>query len=134
MEWRELEVDVVVRALAREPYHVLREIHNANWFADVENENLRALAPAGGLHHQGHRFRDRHEEAARLRMGHLDRPAGGNLRLKNGDYAPVAAQDVSKTHRDTFGLAIPRPARGDDPLADAFGRAHSAHRVHGLVR
>src|SRR6185436_2841966 len=93
----ERERDVVGRETTQ-ANQVLREIDDPHRLAHVQHEQLAALRQAAGLQHEIDRFRDRHEEALRVRMRHRDRPAALDLTLEFGDHTAAAAEYVTETN------------------------------------
>jgi hypothetical protein len=57
----------------------------------------------GRLQHQFDGLADCHEISPDFRMGDSDWPSGGDLRLKQWQYAAVAAQNVPETYCDETG-------------------------------
>lgn len=131
------EDDFHVRAAGKLD-HPLRQVHNLDRLAHVEDIYLTALAHAAGLQHQLAGLGDGHEIADNLRMGDGHRAAGLDLPAEQRDYGAVGAQDVAEARGNELGrrLAFLLDLAGERlhiDLADTLRAAHHVGRVHGLV-
>ena len=120
--------------LARQPHHVLRELHDRHGLAHVEHEDVARLADAAGLDHQLRGLRDRHEVARHPRVGDGDRDrrrrsARGRSGSRSRTTPSTLPNRTAMNRVSRLGLR----RRLDDPLAERLGGAHHGLRVDGLV-
>ena len=131
------EDDLNVRA-AGELDHPLRQVHDLDRLAHVEDIDLAALAHAGGLQHQLAGLGDGHEVADDLRVGDGHRAAGLDLPAEQRNHGAVGAQDVAEARGNELGrrqafLLDLAGERLHIDLADTLRAAHHVGGVHGLV-
>ena len=131
------EFDLHVGA-AGEADHALREVHDLDRFAHVEDIDLAALAHAAGFQHQLASLGDGHEVADDFRVGDGDGAAGGNLLAEERNHGTVGAQHVTEAGGDELRrggtVLLDLAGQGlDIDLADTLGAAHDVGGVHGLV-
>src|SRR5207302_2620233 len=83
----ELDRNLGVGLLAREPNHLLRQLEDLDGLAHVEHEHLATTADRARLDHERDRFRDRHEEARHLRVRDGHGAALRDLAPEDRDHA-----------------------------------------------
>ena len=119
--------------------HALGQIGNLHGSSHVEYEYLSALAHRAGFEHQLAGFRDEHEVADDVGMGHRDGPAVLDLFAEKGNHRTAGAEHVAEASGHKLRLSL--MASFLDGLvetlhidfADAFRTAHHVRRIHGLV-
>ena len=85
----EADLDVLVRPQAAEADEVFREVRDLHRRPHVEYEDVAAFADGGRLQYQLRSFRDGHEVAGDLRVGHGHRAAPRDLLHEERDDAAV---------------------------------------------
>jgi hypothetical protein len=130
----ELDRDVALRLPAREPDHVVREVHDLHRLAHVEHEDVAALADRPGLDDELYGLRDGHEVALHVRVRDRDRPAPGDLAPEERDDAARGAEHVAEADGDEARAVRPARRGGlDQPLAEGLRLAEHVLRSHRLV-
>src|SRR6476660_221719 len=127
----EVNLDIAVRLQAGEADKVANQVQDSHRFAHIQDKDFSAFAHAGGLQHQLHRFRDGHEVAPRVGIGHCHRTAGGNLLFEQRQRTAVAAQHITEPHRHETGATVVQPLH--DQFSNPLGDAHNVGGVYGLV-
>ena len=118
--------------------HALRQVHDLDGTAHVEDIDFTATAHAGGLQHQLAGLGDGHEVADDLRVGDGHRATGLDLPAEQRNHGAVGAQDVAEARGNELGrrqafLLDLAGERLHIDLADTLRAAHHVGGVHGLV-
>ena len=95
----DLDLDVLVGAVAGEADHLAGELDDLHRLAHVEHEHLALVGHRAGLQHEADGFGDGHEVAGHLGVGDRDRPALDDLAEERGHHAAAAAEHVAEAHR-----------------------------------
>ncbi len=117
----------------RQPDHQPRQIDDLHRLAHVEHEDVAAFPHQPRLQHELRGFGNGHEVAHDLRVGHGDRPAGGDLRRKARHHAAARSQHIAEAHRAAMRFGVLRGVRLQRQLGQPLARAHHIGRVHRLV-
>src|SRR5581483_12064825 len=127
-------LDIIARLQAVQANHVFSKIRNADRFAHFQYKHLSASSHGGSLQHQLRGLGQAHEVTAHFRVRYFDRPAGGNLSLKQRHDATAARKDIAEADRHSV-HGRPGPAcRRNDQLGCSLSYAHHADGIDGFVR
>ena len=159
-----LNLNIDIRFEAGEADQVPGQVIDLDRGTHIQHEDLAAFGVGAGQHDQGDSFRDCHEVADDVRVGHGDGAAFFNLLFEDRNDGAVGAQDVAEADGYEFGFDIFRfgaclvvdmltvlmgedlgnlicfsfldfLVEGlDDHLTQALAGAHDVGRVDGLVR
>jgi hypothetical protein len=97
------------------------QIGDPDRLAHTQHHHLARLPNHSLLNHVARRFRNGHEEANDVQVGHGDRTTLGNLFLELRDDAATGTQHVAKSHCHDTGASVLLGQVTDDQLGCACG-------------
>src|SRR5436309_821804 len=99
-----LDLDVGADAETRQADQVSGDVDDTNRLSHVEKKNLAAAAEGACLEDELDCFRDGHEVALHLGMGHRYGPTAADLPQESRHDAATASKNISKSDRDEVAI------------------------------